>query len=71
MLIIDITNSCDTPPVVKNHRLISTKNKDGLHGYGFKSICRAVKKYDGDVEWEYKSETQEFVVSIIFPIDSK
>lgn len=71
MLVIDITNSCDTPPIVKNHKLISTKNDAGLHGYGFKSICRSVKKYNGDIEWEYKSETQEFVVSIIFPIDSK
>ena len=71
MLVIDITNSCDVPPVVKNNKLISTKNDDGLHGYGFKSICRSVKKYNGDIEWEYKSETQEFVVSIIFPVNSK
>lgn len=71
MLLVDITNSCDTPPIVKNHKLISTKKDSILHGYGFKSICRAVKKYNGDIEWEYKSETQEFVVSIIFPFDSK
>lgn len=70
MLVIDITNSCDTPPIVKNHKLISTKNDAGLHGYGFKSICRAVKKYNGDIEWEYKPETKEFVVSIIFPVHS-
>lgn len=68
MLVIDITNSCDVPPVVKNHKLISTKNDNGLHGYGFKSICRAVKKYNGDIEWEYKTDSKEFVVSIIFPI---
>lgn len=71
MLVIDITNSCDTPPIVKNHNLISTKKDVGLHGYGFKSICRAVKKYNGDIEWEYKTDSKEFVVSIIFPIDSK
>lgn len=70
MLVIDITNACDTPPIVKNHKLISTKNDAGLHGYGFKSICRAVKKYNGDIEWEYKPETKEFVVSIIFPVHS-
>ncbi len=71
MLVIDITNSCDVPPVVKNHKLISTKTDDGLHGYGFKSICRSVKKYNGDIEWEYKTDSQEFVVSIIFPIKHK
>lgn len=70
MLVIDITNSCDTPPIVKNHKLISTKKDSVLHGYGFKSICRSVKKYNGDIEWEYKPETKEFVVSIIFPVHS-
>lgn len=70
MLVIDITNACDIPPIVKNHKLISTKNDTGLHGYGFKSICRAVKKYNGDIEWEYKPEAKEFVVSIIFPVHS-
>lgn len=70
MLVIDVTNSCDTPPIVKNHKLISTKKDSNLHGYGFKSICRSVKKYNGDIEWEYKSENKEFLVSIIFPVNS-
>ncbi len=69
MLVIDVTNSCGVPPVVENHKLISTKSDNGLHGYGFKSVCRAVKKYNGDIEWEYKSDNKEFVVSIIFSIE--
>lgn len=69
MIVIDITNSCDNPPVVKNQKLITTKDDKGLHGYGFKSIYRTVKKYNGDIEWEYKKELNEFVVSIIFPIE--
>ena len=68
MLVFDITNSSDTPPLVKNGKLISTKESVGLHGYGFKSICRTAKKYNGDVEWEYNQDTKEFTVSIIFPI---
>ena len=68
MLVIDITNSSDTSPLVKNGKLISTKKSGGLHGYGFKSICRTAKKYNGDVEWEYNQDTKEFTVSIIFPI---
>lgn len=68
MLVIDITNSSDTPPLVKNGKLVSTKKSAGLHGYGFKSICRTAKKYNGDVEWEYNQDTKEFTVSIIFPI---
>ena len=70
MLVIDVTNSSDSPPMVKNGRLISTKKSAGLHGYGFKSICRTAKKYNGDVEWEYNKETKEFTVSIIFSIEN-
>ncbi len=69
MIVIDISNSCENPPKVKNNKLITTKNDIGLHGYGFKSICRAVIKYNGDIEWEYKPDNKEFVVSIIFPIE--
>ena len=71
MLVIDVTNSSDTPPLVKNGKLISTKKSVGLHGYGFKIICRTAKKYGGDVEWEYNQEAKEFTVSIIFPIDNQ
>jgi hypothetical protein len=70
MLVIDVANSSDTPPLVKNGRLVSTKNSAGLHGYGFKSICRTAKKYNGDVEWEYNQNTKEFTVSIIFSIEN-
>lgn len=70
MLVFDITNSSDTPPLVKNGKLVSTKKSVGLHGYGFKSICRTAKKYNGDVEWEYNQYAKEFTVSIIFPIEN-
>lgn len=69
MVVIDVTNSCDNPPIVKSNKLITTKKDIGLHGYGFKSICRAVKKYNGDIEWEYKPDSKEFIVSIILPIE--
>lgn len=68
MLIIDVTNSCDTKPVVKANNLISTKKDNGLHGFGFRSICKSVKKYSGDVEWDYDSINKTFNVSIIFNI---
>ena len=68
MVIVDVANSSDTPPLVKNGKLVSTKKSAGLHGYGFKSICRTARKYNGDVEWEYNQNTKEFTVSIIFSI---
>lgn len=69
MVVVDISNSCDTQPVSKNKKLISTKKAEGVHGYGFKSVCRAVDKYKGDIEWEYNESEREFTVSIIFPRD--
>ena len=71
MLVVDVFNSSDIPPTVKNDKLVSTKKSGGLHGYGFKSICRTSKKYNGDVEWEYNEDAKEFTVSIIFPIESQ
>lgn len=63
---IDVSNSCDNPPKLKHDKLISTKQDDGIHGYGFKSIIKSVKKYDGDLEWKYEEADKTFNVSIIF-----
>jgi sensor histidine kinase regulating citrate/malate metabolism len=65
MLHIEVTNSCDKPPVSYNKILISTKDNKQFHGYGFKSITRTVKKYKGDIEWDYDDKQQEFLVSIL------
>lgn len=65
MVLIDISNSCDIPPKVRNNTLISTKENEGIHGYGFKSVCRAVKKYKGEIDWEYQDDKKEFSVSIL------
>lgn len=66
---IDLNNSCDIPPSVKNGHLLTSKSNDKTHGFGFKSVARTVKKYKGDIEWEYKSDEKTFLVSIIFPIN--
>jgi len=71
MIVIDMVNSCDTPPVVKGNHLISTKRDKSFHGYGFKSISRVVKKYGGDIEWEYDKEEKEFSVSILITLKSE
>lgn len=65
IIVIDIVNSCDIPPIVKEDKLISTKSDKSLHGYGFKSILRVVKKYKGDIEWEYNNIDKSFTVSIL------
>lgn len=67
MMTVDLSNSCDIPPTLKNGKLVSTKKDQELHGYGFKSISKALKKYDGDIEWYYNEKDKTFNISIIFP----
>jgi len=67
MMTVGLSNSCDIPPTLKNGKLVSTKKDQGLHGYGFKSINKALKKYDGDIEWYYNEKDKTFNISIIFP----
>ncbi len=66
MIHVDLRNSCDTAPTTQNKRLVTRKTDKGLHGYGYKSVARTVKKYDADIAWDYSEENKEFSVSIIF-----
>lgn len=66
MIHMDLRNSCDIAPATQNKRLISRKTDKGLHGYGYKSVMRTVKKYGADIAWDYSEESREFTVSIIF-----
>lgn len=64
---IKIINSCDTPPTVKNGKLHTTKQDHDLHGFGIKSIKKAVNKYNGEMQWVYNSPDNQFEVTIIIP----
>lgn len=59
---LTVTNSCDTPP---DKNLKTTKKNKQLHGLGIKSIQKAVKKYDGELEWEYDENEKQFSITII------
>lgn len=60
-----ITNSCDTSPQSVNRELKTTKNDKNSHGLGIKSVMKILKKYKGDLEWEYDSEKKQFITTII------
>ena len=60
-------NSCNKKPNSSGDGLSSTKAESGIHGYGFKSIKRAAKKYNGEVEWRYDDIAKIFTVTIVFP----
>ena len=58
-------NSCDTPPKQSGNRLISTKSETGFHGFGLKSVAKAIEKYDGDYEWDYDADQQVFTITVM------
>ena len=60
-------NSCDQKPTSSGDDLKTTKTESGIHGYGFKSIRRTAKKYNGDIEWKYDDSTKTFTITVIFP----
>ncbi len=61
-----ITNSCDIPPDADNNELRTTKKDKKVHGLGIKSVLKTLKKYDGDLEWEYNDKSKEFITTVIF-----
>lgn len=63
--IIVITNSCDTQPVINNNRLITTKKDKDLHGLGLKSVSNTLKKYNGDANYDYSSDKNEFITTVM------
>lgn len=63
--VINIRNSCDTPPVHTGTVLQSTKGSTVLHGFGLKSVARTLKKYSGDFAWEYDEKTSEFFMTVM------
>lgn len=61
-----ITNSCDMTPIAVNNELRTTKKYKKVHGLGIKSVLKTLKKYDGDLEWEYNDKNKEFITTVIF-----
>lgn len=66
MDILSVINSCDTPPVNKNGRLISTKPESANHGFGTRIIKKHAKFNNGRVEWHYDNQERRFHLSILF-----
>ena len=64
MLFIRIKNSIGKTPLVKDGKLITTKNDKVNHGWGMKSIEAIVEKYGGQMDISY--EKDNFEISITF-----
>ena len=57
MLVIKVENSFVTAPIEADGALKTSKDRDGLHGWGLKSAQTAAEKYDGMVQTSYSENT--------------
>lgn len=56
MLLLNIENSSDEVPIVKNGKFVSSKHEPGVHGMGIESVQKIVEKYEGEIEFQYAKE---------------
>lgn len=56
----NLNNSCTVAPTIRNGKLVTTKKKSTIHGYGIKSIKRIVKNNDGNISFEYIESENTF-----------
>lgn len=64
--VIIVSNSCDKNPQLSNSELpVTTKSNKRLHGFGLKSVRKTIKKYNGDIAFDYISKEKVFIVTIM------
>ena len=63
--VVVVENSCDRPPIVGEEGLRSTKAGGENHGFGLKSVAKALKKYEGDFQWDYDQEKRRFTMTVM------
>lgn len=63
--VVVVENSCDRPPIVGEEGLRSTKAGGEDHGFGLKSVAKALKKYEGDFQWDYDQEKRRFTMTVM------
>lgn len=64
MLVIRVENSFGGRPVMENGLPKTTKENNGLHGWGLKSVRIAAEKYDGTVQTSYTEHLFRTVVML-------
>ena len=57
---IDISNSCDEPPVISGGIPITSRNDKDNHGIGTISARKTARKYNGDITFIYVPEKHTF-----------
>ncbi|MCX4267255.1 MAG: GHKL domain-containing protein [Lachnospiraceae bacterium] len=66
MLVIKVENSFQCLPVKRDGSLKTSKEDNGLHGWGLKSAQTAAEKYDGILQTSYTNHTFQTVVTLSY-----
>lgn len=66
MIIIKVENSYAVPPIEKNGGLKTTKDDDGLHGWGLKSAQTAAEKYCGCIQTSHTDTVFRAVATLSY-----
>lgn len=64
-VVIKIINSADKKPIVIDGQLQTVKSNKDIHGIGISSIKKAIKNYNGNIDWKYDEIEKVFKVNII------
>lgn len=66
MLIIKVENSFSNHPISRDGVLTTSKENNGLHGWGLKSAQTAAQKYDGTVQTSYNDKIFKAVATLSY-----
>lgn len=67
--VIIVSNDCSVPPQLDNNFFpLTTKSNKETHGFGIKNIRKTVKKYNGDLSFDYDDNKQLFIATIMLNI---
>lgn len=62
--VIVIQNS-SLPPKETTGHLRTTKSDQTMHGIGLKSVAKCLKKYRGDLQWDYSEDEHLFTMTVM------
>lgn len=62
--VIVIQNSSLPPPKSHGH-LQTSKTDQAIHGFGLRSVAKCLKKYGGDMHWDYDIGTHIFTMTVM------
>ena len=67
--LIRVRNYCETPPALIDGLPATTKENNGFHGFGIKSIRSTAEKYGGEISIE--TGDHSFTLQILLPMPSE